>query len=460
MRTPCSGGSSTNPTSSRSCFRRDTLSLVFVATCCIAVYSYLWRGSLTIFLAPPSSSFKYRDLDRDRDAPSYAVVYNATTAATNTRHSSTQEARQRLTQPLPEWFANYVHWHARVRASGLNASSPILLVSIGGHHVGGLADRLRSLPFLLWEAVRTNRVFLMQWTNPCPLEEFLVPPLGGIDWTVPPGLDRKGAVWYDYDEQKNVPLDPVVLVRHNRWTFLQGMRLLAKELNVTTLSDPAFAHMFEVLLTPSRAVQQSLDETMERLKLTPQHYDAIHLRARYPGTSDAFQPKSSLFSRTIDADGFQWTTKAQTEVLRLATRARDCLVSQQNTASSSSSWNNNASTIPIYFASDTNEAVKLVTRTTSLENKHTAMVGLVTSGERLHLDRNDRTGLIFKTAPVAFHPVFVDLWILSQARCLVVGAGGYGTFASILGVSDCPIVYYQKNKFGGANSRYCPGGVE
>jgi hypothetical protein len=329
------------------------------------------------------------------------------------------------------------------------------MVSIGGHHVGGLADRLRSLPFFLWEAARTNRLFLMQWMNPCPLEEFLVPPLGGIDWTVPPGLDWKGsAVWYDYDEHQNVPLDPVVLVRHNTWTFLQGMPLLAKELN-TTWSDPTFAHIFEVLLTPSRAVQKSLDETMQHLKLTPQHYDAIHLRARYPGTSDAFQPKTSLFSRTVDAGGFQWTREAQTEVLQLATRATDCLVTQNNNRSSSSSWNNNTSTKPIYFASDTNEAVKLVTTTTSLNNNHTTMVGLVTSGERLHLNRNDKTGLIFKTKPVAFYPAFIDLWILSQARCLVIGAGGYGILASILGVSDCPIVYYQKNKFAGANAQYC-----
>jgi hypothetical protein len=73
----------------------------------------------------------------------------------------------------------------------------------------------------------------------------------------------------------------------------------------------------------------------------------------------------------------------------------------------------------------------------------------------MHLNRNDRVGLVRKTPPSAFYPAIVDLWILSQAKCIAVGAGGFGVFASILGPSDC-IVFHMENSFVGGNAaKYC-----
>lgn len=179
---------------------------------------------------------------------------------------------------------------------------------------------------------------------------------------------------------------------------------------------------------------------MQRLGLKSRQFDAVHLRARYPGASNAFQPKKTLFTRGVDADGFHWTLQAKSEVLRFATRAVDCVQKAPN---------NNVS-LPIYFASDANEAVKLVTQ--EKEN----VVGMVTSYERLHLNRNDKIGLIRKTPPSAFYPAFVDMWILSQARCLVAGAGGYGIVASFIGETEC-IFFHQKNSFASGDALYCPG---
>ena len=136
----------------------------------VSLHAYVWRHYLAIVLFTSSSTYNYRHY--------YAKTYAAANA------SQVATLREELTLPLPEWIAKYVHWHAHVRQSGLNKSTPILLVHISGHGVGGLADRLRSLPFLLWEAIRTNRLFLMHWSNPCAIEEFLLPPLGGVDWYV------------------------------------------------------------------------------------------------------------------------------------------------------------------------------------------------------------------------------------------------------------------------------------
>lgn len=403
---------------------------ILVASCVICLYGYIWRDYFAIVLAPPSTirpRHQYHEMIR------------------NTNASQVAKLRNELTELLPKWLKDYVSWHAQVRSSGLQGNNTkILLVSIEEHHSGGLADRLRSLPFLLWEAVRTERVFLMQWTNPWNLDEFLVPPLGGIDWTVPHDLDDSDAVWYIYDQHDNAQLAnndayqqyPFLKTWHNPWTFVGGMPLLAKALNATSLSDSIFSQIYRLILTPSPPVQRLMDDTMHKLHLNPLEYNGIHLRARYPGLSDSFQRKSSWFSRSVDADGFKWTPAAKQEVIRLTTHAMDCLDS-------------NDTSLPIYFASDTNEAVKFVTQ------EQDSVVGMVTPLEKMHLNRNDRIGLIRKTPPSAFYPAFVDLWILSQAKCIAVGAGGYGVFASILGESDC-IVFHSENSFvGDGTAKYC-----
>jgi hypothetical protein len=246
-----------------------------------------------------------------------------------TTSTSTSLSTAKLTESLPDFLTDYVHWHARVRSSdilkdsiNMNTTTRILLVSIGGQHVGGLADRLRSLPYLLWEAQRTDRLFLMEWTNPCAMQEFLLPPLGGIDWTVPTHWKEQqqqqqpsnnNILWYDYDAQDNIPIAstanatlsqaPVLMVRHSPFTFMTGIPLLMKKLNVTTWTDPPIilSRIFQLLLTLSPPVQRSMDETMKRLNLIPNHFDAIHLRAHYPGAisidSMMMTMKLSLFSR-------------------------------------------------------------------------------------------------------------------------------------------------------------------
>ena len=417
--------------SNRSLYGRTPLRrlLLLVVGCAFCLHVYLWRHYLALVLAPPSLS-NYRD------------HYEATLA--NADATKVDNLRNELTAPLPEQLVEYVQWHAQTRSDGIIRGTRILLISIEGHHTGGLADRLRSLPFLLWEAVRTKRLFLMQWMNPCAMEEFLLPPLGGLDWTLPPKLDTSDAIWYLYDQNGNQQLAdnndydkfPFIKTWHSPWTFVGGMPLLAKVLNVSSLSDPMFSHIYRLLITPSPPVRRLLDETTHTLGLRPHHYDGVHLRARYPGASPAFEPKSFLFSRSVDADGFKWTPDAKKEVLRLATHAIHCLES------------NNSTELPIYFASDTNEAVKLVSQQGNV-------VGMVTPLEKMHLNRNDRVGLIRKTPPSAFYPAFVDLWILSQARCLAVGTGGYGVFASILGETDC-VIFHNENSFVGSNAKQCP----
>ena len=53
---------------------------------------------------------------------------------------------------------------------------------------GGTADRLKPLPWAVRVAYQTHRILLIRWTRPARLEEFLLPPQGGVDWRVPEWL--------------------------------------------------------------------------------------------------------------------------------------------------------------------------------------------------------------------------------------------------------------------------------
>ena len=70
----------------------------------------------------------------------------------------------------------------------LDPSAPPVLVRICLGYCGGLHDRLGQLPLDLYLANQTGRVLLILWLRNgthLPLEEFLIPPDWGIDWTFP-----------------------------------------------------------------------------------------------------------------------------------------------------------------------------------------------------------------------------------------------------------------------------------
>jgi hypothetical protein len=50
---------------------------------------------------------------------------------------------------------------------------------------GGTADRMKPFLFSLREAYLSKRFLVIHWTLPAQLEEFLVPPKGGLDWRAP-----------------------------------------------------------------------------------------------------------------------------------------------------------------------------------------------------------------------------------------------------------------------------------
>jgi hypothetical protein len=93
-------------------------------------------------------------------------------------------------ESLPRWMKSYFDWHKHKRktwSADSWESERWMIMQCLDHDrkCGGTADRLKPIPWALRVAYQTNRILLIRWTRPVKLEEFLVPPKGGMDWRVP-----------------------------------------------------------------------------------------------------------------------------------------------------------------------------------------------------------------------------------------------------------------------------------
>lgn len=107
---------------------------------------------------------------------------------------------------LPQWVKEYVEWHAMQRQRYLKAirnnSTPpddirfLISRCLANDKCGGASDRLQDMPYNIMLANQTNRVLLIKWEKPARLEHYLIPPEGGIDWTIPDGMFKHGDDWH------------------------------------------------------------------------------------------------------------------------------------------------------------------------------------------------------------------------------------------------------------------------
>lgn len=107
---------------------------------------------------------------------------------------------------LPEWVKQYTEWHARQRQRYIEAirnnSAPpedirfLISRCLTNDHCGGASDRLQDMPYNIMLANQTNRVLLIKWEKPARLEHYLIPPDGGINWTIPDSMFQDGDDWH------------------------------------------------------------------------------------------------------------------------------------------------------------------------------------------------------------------------------------------------------------------------
>ena len=347
---------------------------------------------------------------------------------------------------IPEWMKDYFRWHRWKRSTWKDPTIDNnadyreserwlisqCLMSQDKRKCGGTADRLKPIPTLLRTAYENKRVFLIRWTRPAPLEEFLLPPAGGFDWRIPPALDE-----YIEDKRKGKRLATkrlileyaanglsLVRARYQTGTPDKSYNELVFDTNSTELGtrdnqeqfgfEPLFSRVWSVLFTPSPPIQEILQSRLSSLGLVPNEYVASHLRALY-----------AVDDRPLD------------EIHTFTENALACAT-------------NIYPGVPIFFASDAaqalehaqhfngkqvqddaNQTIKLKVVTAADDKKAS------TSGETPNNDNstlNHPWHLDSYIGPVEnFYDTFVDLYMLAMAGCVTYGKGGYGHWGMLIG---------------------------
>ena len=389
---------------------------------------------------------------------------------------------------VPKWIEDYISWHRQMRIQFPGTSlvtdpdAPPLLVKTCLGLCGGLVDRLGSLPLDLYLANQTKRVLLILWIKPQPLEEFLIPPSNGLDWTFPSGVEGWGTGCRTLNEcMKQVRAHPNIenvggereeankdfgafieqsirrlnegeykddkavtftVVGHLNEDYLESK---LGELGETDLihTTSSYGHIFKRLFTPHPNVKNQIDESNTLMGLTPGQYSVVHCRVRHPqayAQGDTFNGEISLQQKGRET--FDFVGRFKEIAIGTASKAIQCAVSLPNVEAQ-----------PIYFMSDSSDLVTYMTESEIAANasaQERMVYNIVARNQNItnaHIDKN-------KGRPAeAYYATFVDLYLAMNARCISFGVGNYAVFAGKLSGTKCT-VRYAKELWGNQDRKF------
>eukprot|EP00934_Nitzschia_sp_Nitz4_P005259 Nitzschia sp. Nitz4//scaffold9_size221794//195908//196897//NITZ4_001381-RA/size221794-exonerate_protein2genome-gene-0.25-mRNA-1//1//CDS//3329561106//5249//frame0 len=302
---------------------------------------------------------------------------------------------------------DYFQWHSKVR-SELNETNwrsqkyLILRCSDAEHKCGGLADRLKPLPFFIRVAAKTQRLFLIRWEKPAKLEEFLLPNI--LNWSVPEWMET---------EIKNKTVDQCVRLLSRAvfdWSH-NGSDVTVFETRVQDVdggeryyqqlvNDPSDTYeniyhtLFRALFQPSPPIAKLVKAKMRQGNLVAGDFAVAHYRAFY-----AIEDKKDLMTTNL--------------LRKYALNAVACASELKPGG-------------PVYLASDSRDAVEAMKQYAREGNRSIVSWD---GDEALHVDKFSSWNA---PPPSSFYSVFVDLLIMANSRCTAYGQGGFGRFASLL----------------------------
>jgi hypothetical protein len=305
---------------------------------------------------------------------------------------------------MPQWMKDYFQWHAAARLTIQHnpeawKSFRFLMLQClpGSFKCGGTADRLKPLPLILWMAHTSQRVVLIKWGRPAPLEAFLLPPKDGMDWRVPDWLFaqqefRQGPRATNVEELQEMTANPdFIMVKarvqtHDHGSLFYNSNCRTNNSSSEPTFEQVFHHCWQAVFTPSPPVARLIEQQLEESRLVPGHYVGIHVRALYA---------------VKDRDP---------NLIRLWTRnAINC---------ASQLWLGG----PFYLSSDSTDAIAVGKEYG--KERQVDVVSRTTTGQPYHLDKAPRSA---KASD--FYDTFVDLYLLALSRCITYNMGGFGTFA-------------------------------
>ncbi|GMH70896.1 hypothetical protein TrRE_jg1907 [Triparma retinervis] len=347
---------------------------------------------------------------------------------------------------LPHWIQSYMIYHGREKKRFMKGQGPdvkfLVLSCTTKDCRGGTVDRLTPVPFFVLLAALSKRVLLIRWSMPSELENFLVPPRGGMDWRCPPQLSLSGATgpkskgWLEdstlqtLKEKMNKYDDKQVLILSfgaGSPQFEKMERLIAEYTNQESGDDDQgaqdwsaiFPTLFSKVFTPSPRLAEFMINEISKLGLVRGNFLAVHSRVYYPkGRKDG-----QILYETVEE---------QKQIVR---NAIDCAVNIKEVDDAH-----------IYVACDRIEAATLVKD--EYESIFPGVVKVdVGVEEDQHIAFSDFNDGVREDVTVEpFLPTFSDLWIMGMARCVVHGVGGFGSFSAMLAGNRCTYFHRRGEK--------------
>ena len=353
-----------------------------------------------------------------RDAPSLRSISNDTNTTMPLMHPITNLG---LPKDFPEWMRLYFNWHSKFRRS-LNQTNwksfkyLILRCTHEDRKCGGLADRLKPLPYLIRLAAQHKRLFLIRWDRPAKLEEFLLP--NKLDWTVPDwmvarieentvsrGVKISAGEWSNFTSSDA----DVTVLEGKIQDIFGGAEYYSKAVQDPSETYEAIYHnVFRSLFKPSPPIEKMVNDKRLSDTLIAGQYAVAHYRAFY-----AIEDKKEKVSKDTHR--------------HLAINAVNCASKLRPGG-------------PVYFASDSKVAVDAVK---DYATDYRYPISVAQSDEALHIDKFGKDDQRSKE----FYSVFVDLLLMADGKCVSYGKGGFGRFALLLSHnSTCTNRHFYKNK--------------
>jgi hypothetical protein len=353
---------------------------------------------------------------------------------------------------IPWWMKKYFKWHKQQRRRHLNPegwkSMKFLVMECRENqpNCGGTSDRLKPLPTMLRMAAVTDRFLLIHWTRPSKLEEFLLPPKGGVDWRVPEWLRtyciRSFFGFFTSSVLTQLPLiflrvDPLIaeyglaatlgddvrelvmsqnaFVRTKYQSYDGGQNWYNEQLNADEIRFNELYHdVWQLFFTPSPPVAKRIKAEMDMKGLVPGEYASAHVRALY---AVQFRHMGSIK---------RWTVNA----LNCASTLRPGK--------------------PIFLASDSTISSEIADAYGKY--MHTTIVTHQSNpSPPLHLDKADNvtdTTSLKKHPPSDYYDTFIDLYLLALGRCTYFSKGGYGSWAMLIGGNTSCAIKFKRSKAG------------
>ena len=265
--------------------------------------------------------------------------------------------------------------------------------------------RLKSIPYYLEVANKTDRVFFIKWEK-FHLEDFVLPAEGGLDWRLP---DR-----YEIGKEPDLISRDIEQILNDENHPLNSKRNLIVRPNVAMLNreslrseqkpieSGSYSNIMSILFVPVPPLAVQIRKTMQSLNIRRKKYISAHYR--------------------VSSDNY---VEVNDKTKKEAHRAIECAVHAAG----------DNKDLPIYFASSQTQYVKYILNDSPFSQSKKSPVKVIglDNTTRLHSDKS----ALGYSDPATLYPAFVDLWLMKYSKCVSYGHLGFGKLGAYLSGEDC-----------------------